>query len=108
VVHVLPVRPGSRHRFADLLLDTRAIVLVRPSAPGRPPDPTVLRDLLDLTLGEARLAALVGTGLTPRQAASELAISEETARTVLKRVFAKTGVSRQSELAGLMARLTLR
>lgn len=108
VVYVMPVRPQSSDRFSEVLLDTRALVLVRPSAPGAPPDPAMLRDLLDLTLGEARIAALVGTGLTPRQAAAQLGIAEETARTVLKRVFAKTGISRQSELAGLITRLLLR
>jgi DNA-binding CsgD family transcriptional regulator len=62
-----------------------------------------VRDLLGLTLGEARVASLVGHGLPPRDAAERLGIGEETARTTLKRVFAKTGVSRQSELAALMS-----
>ena len=61
-----------------------------------------------MTLGEARVASLVGAGVPPREAAEKLGISEETARTVLKRVFAKTGISRQSELAGLLTRLVLR
>jgi hypothetical protein len=51
-----------------------------------------------LTLSEARLAALVGSGLRPGQAAVKLGITEETARAALKRAFAKVGVSRQSEL----------
>ena len=72
------------------------------------PDPALLRDLLGVTLAEARLAALVGSGATPRQAASQLGIAEETARSALKRVFAKTGVTRQSQLAGLLGRLVLR
>jgi len=37
-----------------------------------------------------------------------LGITEETARTALKRVFAKVGVSRQSELAALLTKLVLR
>lgn len=41
-------------------------------------------------------------------AAVRLGITTETARTVLKRVFAKTGTSKQSELAGLLSRLVLR
>lgn len=67
-----------------------------------------MRDLLGLTLAEARVAALVGSGLPPRDASSRLGITEETARTALKRVFQKTGVSRQSELTRLLARLVLR
>jgi DNA-binding CsgD family transcriptional regulator len=46
--------------------------------------------------------------LPPREAANRLGITEDTARTTLKRVFGKTGVSRQSELAALLARLVLR
>lgn len=49
----------------------------------------------------------MGAGLPPREAASRLGITEETARTTLKRVFAKTGVSRQSELAVLLSRLVV-
>jgi DNA-binding CsgD family transcriptional regulator len=68
----------------------------------------VVRDVLGLTLAEARVAALVGSGLAPREAAAKLGIAEETARTALKRVFAKVGVSRQSELTALLAKLVLR
>src|SRR5258708_36886692 len=69
---------------------------------------TLVRDILGLTLAEARVAALVGSGQAPREAAGKLGITEETARTVLKRVFAKVGVSRQSELASLLTKLVLR
>ena len=37
-----------------------------------------------------------------------LGIAEETARSVVKRVFSKVGVSRESELAAMMARLVIR
>jgi len=53
-------------------------------------------------------SALVGAGLAPRQVGERLGIAEETARTALKRVFDKTGVSRQSELASLLGRLVFR
>jgi DNA-binding CsgD family transcriptional regulator len=105
--YVLPVSLPS-DPIEQLYAQARALVLVIASKADDPPDPTLLRDLLGLTLGEARVAALVGTGLAPRDAASKLGIAEETARTVLKRVFVKVGVSRQSELATLMTRLVLR
>jgi DNA-binding CsgD family transcriptional regulator len=73
-----------------------------------PPDPAVVRDVLGLTLGEARVAALVGSGLGPCEAAQKLGVTTETARTTLKRVFSKVGVSRQSELAALLTKLVLR
>jgi DNA-binding CsgD family transcriptional regulator len=90
-----------------LLTRARAIVLVIDPDTSSPPDPALIRDLLGLTLSEARIASLVGTGMSPRDTAAKLGISEETARTALKRVFAKVGVSRQSELAALMVKLIL-
>jgi DNA-binding CsgD family transcriptional regulator len=104
---VLPVRATRDHPFERALFGARAIVVVRRSRAGEPIDPGLARDLLNVTTGEARVAALVGSGLTPREAAKRLGITEETARTTLKRVFAKVGVSRQSELAALLSRLTL-
>lgn len=92
----------------QLLSHARMIVLVMDSESGTPPDPSLVRDILGLTLGEARVASLVGTGLPPREVAARLGIAEETVRKVLKRVFEKVGVSRQSELTALMTRLVLR
>jgi len=105
VAYVLPVPSGEQDPFARLLSDVRALVLVLRACPGEPPEPTLVRDLLELTLAEARVASLVGAGLRPREAARRLGVTEETARTALKRVFWKTGLSRQSELVALLARL---
>jgi DNA-binding CsgD family transcriptional regulator len=107
VVYLLPI--ATQPKLAeDFLTHTRAIVLVIEPKSDEPPDPALVRDILDLTLGEARVAALVGSGLAPREAAEKLGITEETARTALKRVFSKVGVSRQSELAALLTKLVLR
>lgn len=106
IVYVLPVTPHVS-AAAQFLTHTRAIVLVVNPNPDEPADPAVVRDLLGLTLSEAKVAALVGAGLAPKAAAAKLGISEETARTALKRVFSKTGVSRQSELSALLTRLVL-
>jgi DNA-binding CsgD family transcriptional regulator/PAS domain-containing protein len=51
-----------------------------------------------LSQAEALLAQRLLTGLSLRQAAEELGIRESTARSHLKRVFAKTGARRQSDL----------
>ncbi len=61
--------------------------------------------LLGLTPAEARIAALVGGGQAPREAADALGITYNTVRSSLKLVFDKLGVSRQSELARIVARL---
>ncbi|MBB3772734.1 DNA-binding CsgD family transcriptional regulator [Angulomicrobium tetraedrale] len=71
-------------------------------------DPTVIRKVFGLTTGEARLASLIASGQSVREAAGELDISEGTARFVLKRIFAKLGVSRQAELVSRLRRLLLR
>lgn len=106
-IYLLPVRPGDQPT-QQFLSHTRAILLMINSSPDAPADPALVRDVLGLTLGEARVAALVGAGLAPRDAAQKLGISEETARTALKRVFSKVRVSRQSELAALLTKLILR
>jgi DNA-binding CsgD family transcriptional regulator/PAS domain-containing protein len=106
-VYVMPI-PLSGSPAEQFLAHARALVLVIDPDRDGPPDPALVRDLLGLTLGEARVAALIGSGLPPQEAADKLGVSVETARTVLKRVFQKVGVSRQSELAALMTKLLLR
>lgn len=106
VIYVLPVvtMPDSPEW---IIATARAIVLVTDPDRTDAADPSLVRDVLGLTLGEARVAAIVGSGLGPRKAAEKLGISENTVRSVLKNVFSKAGVSRQSELVALMSKLAL-
>jgi DNA-binding CsgD family transcriptional regulator len=107
VTYLLPI--GKAASATDhFITRTCTIVLAIEQKSSEPPDPAVVRDVLGLTLGEAKVAALVGSGFAPRAAASRLGISEDTARNVLKRVFVKVGVSRQSELVALLGRIVLR
>jgi DNA-binding CsgD family transcriptional regulator len=95
-VYLLPIfQPILAERF---LTHTRVIVLVIEQKLDEPADPAIVRDLLGMTLGEAKIAAMIGAGLSPKDTATKLGIKEDTARTVLKKVFSKTGVSRQGEL----------
>jgi len=55
-----------------------------------------------LTPAEARVASLIASGHTGRQAAEHLGISYNTLKTHLKQVFAKTGARRQVGLIRLM------
>jgi PAS domain S-box-containing protein len=71
------------------------------------PSTDLVQRLFALAPAEARIAVLIGSGVSPRQAAKQLGISEGNVRTALKRIFAKIGVSRQSELAALLAKLRL-
>lgn len=106
-VYVLPIARSGKLGF-EMLTHARAIVLVIERGANELPDPAQVRDLLGVTLGEARVAALVGSGFAPRETAQKLGLSEATVRTTLKRIFSKVGVSRQSELATLLARRVLR
>lgn len=67
-----------------------------------------LSDLFGLTQAESRLAAQIAAGLGAPEAAERLDISVNTARTHLKRVFAKTGTASQTELALLLAGVAVR
>jgi len=105
-VYAMPLL-NTANPVTDVFAQARTLIIAMDPEAGDPADPTVVRDLLGLTLGEARVAALVGTGLAPRKAAEMLGISEMTARWTLKQVFSKTGISRQSELVLLLSKLAL-
>jgi DNA-binding CsgD family transcriptional regulator/PAS domain-containing protein len=77
-----------------------AIFIAEPE-PTAKPDPALLGALLDLSPAEARLTAAIASGGTIRQFAEQAGVSLNTTRTLLKRVFSKTGVSRQAELVRL-------
>lgn len=61
-----------------------------------------LRSWFDLTHAEARLAAVLGEGGSIEDYCQLRAVSTNAARFLLKGIFAKTGVSRQAELVGLI------
>jgi DNA-binding CsgD family transcriptional regulator len=98
IVHVLPIR-GVAH---DVFGNAVAMVVVTPVVPREVPTANVIQGLFDLTPAEARLAGIIAAGSQPREAAAGLGITEETARTTLKRVFSKTGVGRQADLVALL------
>jgi DNA-binding CsgD family transcriptional regulator len=69
----------------------------------RPPTPSAhMTSAYRLTRAEGRLLARLIDSPTLLDAADALAITEATARTLLGRVFAKTGASRQTELMRLV------
>ena len=58
--------------------------------------------LFGLTISEASLAIVLADGMTLAEGAKKLNITENTARTVSKRIFSKTGARRQAELVRLI------
>ena len=64
-----------------------------------------LMALFGLTRAEARLARKLADGAGLGSAAAHLGVSRNTVHSQVRAVFAKLGVSRQAELAGLLGRL---
>jgi DNA-binding CsgD family transcriptional regulator len=69
---------------------------------------SLMQQLYGLTPAESRLADLLLEGIEVREAAEHLHITIGTARFHLKRVLAKTGSHRQTELLRLMLSLPVR
>ena len=65
----------------------------------------ILSRLYGLTPAESRVAVQLGQGEPAPAVARTLGVSVNTVKTHMRRIFDKTGVNRQAEFAGLMARL---
>jgi DNA-binding CsgD family transcriptional regulator len=78
--------------------------------PGRPAaDQEAMLRLFGLSPAQARLAALLVSGHSVKQAAALLGIAENSARQCLKIIFSKTGIRRQADLVRVLGNaLTLR
>ncbi len=85
------------HRYAVVFLYDQSMPLGNRSA--------ALRQLYRLTPAEARMADLLCSGLTIRDAADRCQVKLDTARFQVKQVLSKTGVRRQTELMRLMLSL---
>jgi DNA-binding CsgD family transcriptional regulator len=83
----------------------RARALVAISDPAeRPIIPSkLLKELFGLTRAEATLASALACGQSVSDYAEAARISEETARSHVKKILAKTGTNRQSELVALIS-----
>ena len=101
VVRVLPVDGAARNPF----LGARAILILSDPDEAQDAQSTVLCQAFRLTPSEARLAVLLAGGRSIEEAAYQLGIARETARSHLKSAFRKTGTHRQGELVALVGRL---
>lgn len=82
-----------------------ALVLITDPASTSTRSAAQVLQLLGLTPAEARLAAAIGGGMPPRDAANLLGITEGTARSSLKIVYDKLGIRKQMDLARIVTRL---
>lgn len=101
---VSSVRSRDIERFADVSMPDAAVLLfiIDPANRASVPIARVM-DAYGLTQAEARVALAAATGMTIPEAAIQLSLSPNTIKTHLRKVFAKTGTSRQAELASVMA-----
>ena len=103
VVHVVPIRRAAH----DIFNAAACLLVVTELDRCAGPDATILRGLFDLTPAEAKVAQCVAEGMAPSEIATKHDISIETVRTHLKSAFAKTGTTRQTELAILLSRTSV-
>jgi DNA-binding CsgD family transcriptional regulator/PAS domain-containing protein len=107
LLQAIPLRRPAANAIDRLLFNTPTVfVLIVDPEREHEHSPVAALRLLGLTQAEARIAALVGSGQSRKEAADRLGISEWTARDAVKRAFAKLGISRQSELVKLVYRLS--
>jgi DNA-binding CsgD family transcriptional regulator/PAS domain-containing protein len=86
----------SKHRPAV------AVFLRDPEANAVQPSHELVRRLFELTRMEATLALLLAEGYTLDEAAEKMNVRRNTARTHLRSIFCKTGVTRQTMLVRLL------
>ena len=68
-------------------------------------DPLLLATLFDFTPAEARVAAAMANGSSPKEIATTFGVALSTIRSQLLAIFAKTGATRQSELVHILLRV---
>jgi DNA-binding CsgD family transcriptional regulator len=104
-VTAAPLRNGLP-QFRGMAAPAAVVFIFDPDSI-RTPQPDLLIQLYGLTPKEALITQKLAEGKSVEQAAQELQIRYETARTHLRRIFSKTQTSRQTELLLLLARLPL-
>jgi DNA-binding CsgD family transcriptional regulator/PAS domain-containing protein len=103
VAHVLPLAGGEvRSRLEPAAV---AAVFVNPKVDDAATARAVA-GVYGLTAAETRVLTRMLTGSTVAEAATDMGVAVTTARFHLDNIFAKTGVSRQSELIRLAAQIT--
>jgi DNA-binding CsgD family transcriptional regulator len=101
MVEALPATGPMRDVFRRI---AALVVITDLNARAKPAD-ALIREAFGLTKAEGRLAAALAAGEDLRNAADCLGVAYETARVQLKAIFGKMQVSRQAELAAVLARL---
>jgi DNA-binding CsgD family transcriptional regulator/PAS domain-containing protein len=100
VAYVLPLSAGTaRAAFRPAC----AAIFISTTTSATPMPEAVLTTLFDLTPAEARVLLKIGSGMNSGATTRFLDISENTLKTHLNRIYAKTGTRRQADLVKLIA-----
>jgi DNA-binding CsgD family transcriptional regulator len=101
--YVLEIAPVFDSPFAGLTSGRCAIVIIKKIDMGNPDGfDEQIRAIFKLTPSESRLAALLASGFSLKDAAIETGLKNSTARAYLERLFHKTGTHQQSQLVALL------
>ena len=98
LVRGIPLGPWSESKQRPAL----SVFLRDPESNAAQPSNELLRKLFGLTRMEAALAMWLAEGLTLDEAAEKMDVRRNTARTHLRSIFCKTGVTRQTMLVRLL------
>ncbi len=98
-----PLR-GRFRQFAGMPMPGATVLITDPER-HQAASVDLLIQIYKLTLKEAEIVVKLSEGKSVKQAGEEMTVTYETARTHLRRIFSKTGTSRQSELLLLLNRL---
>ena len=101
ILHVVPMPSFSD----DRPFESGSLVIITSLSARILPSTEMLHGLFDLTPAEARLALGLAAGSNIGEIASRYNVSQETIRSQIKHVFAKTRTRSQAELVGLVTRL---
>jgi DNA-binding CsgD family transcriptional regulator len=101
IIHILPFRRAARDFFSGLA----ALVIATPVSADNGPTEPMMQALFDLSPMEARVARAILSGKDAREIAADYAISVHTARTHIKRILEKSGMSRQVEFVAALSKI---
>ena len=98
LIKTVPMGPFSESKQRPAVV----VFLRDPESNAAQPSQELVRRLFGLTRMEAQLALLLADGLTLDEAAEQMNVRRNTARTHLRSIFCKTGVTRQTMLVRLL------
>jgi DNA-binding CsgD family transcriptional regulator len=98
IVHLVPIVGAAN----DIFSSASSLMVITVVAAGGSPSEAIIKGLFDLSPAEARIAAKIVNGANVGQIAVETGVAAGTIRKQLKSIFAKTGVTRQADLVGML------